>query len=103
MKPKIEGRVRWEAFGTFYGYPNCCVAAFHDDRTELESRVEAGQSTGFVPCADCARLVLKGYIDLKDLIQGRRCKTPFPRDGFLRDVEEVTGEDVRQWETMFWT
>jgi hypothetical protein len=72
--------------GKFYGYPQCCIQEFVElkhmkgDQDALMMRImEAGlYNCGFVPCKVHLQKLIDGEISVKDLIQNRECKNPFP-------------------------
>ena len=72
--------------GKFYGYPQCCIEEFVElkhmkgDQDALMMRItEAGlYNCGFVPCEVHLQKLIDGEISVKDLIQNRECKNPFP-------------------------
>jgi len=75
-----------EEIGLYYGYPKCCIEAFSNfmDFDQRSETVQKANQTvigcGFVPCETCAKKVLAGEIQLKDLIKDRKCKSEFPID-----------------------
>jgi hypothetical protein len=69
-----------KSHGNYYGYPPCCIQAFHTFTKFKEISEERQKATqnGFVPCQVCAERVLKGEIQLHELIlPTRECPTPF--------------------------
>ena len=72
--------------GKFYGYPQCCIEEFVElkhmkcDQEALMTRItEAGlYNCGFVPCKAHLQKLIDREISVKDLIQNRECKNPFP-------------------------
>lgn len=73
-------------YGHYYGYPECCIQAFHRMFVEKKlfkdlsvERKEAAKY-GFVPCQTCAERILKGEVNIQDLIlPTRQCEKPFIR------------------------
>jgi hypothetical protein len=73
-----------QCWGDYYGYPSCCIKAFHrmllKDLKFNEISVERQSATkhGFVPCKNCAIKIVKGEIMIETLIQPtRQCPKPF--------------------------
>lgn len=66
--------------GEYFGYPKCCIDSFCDESKERTAYQKAVKSLGygFVPCEDCARLVVEGRVEVQDLIQNRICISEFP-------------------------
>lgn len=67
--------------GVYFGYPDCCIEAFHERMPALRRGEELPimplDGTGYVPCLLCAAT----YTDeeLIARIEERRvCPTPFP-------------------------
>lgn len=78
-----ERRQEWALWGQYFGYPYCCILQFClggiSDRTEEMSKASGG--TGFIPCHEHAKLILKGKITLESLIKDRDPLAPkFPND-----------------------
>ena len=67
--------------GLFYGYPTCCIDDFINRTLAKEppfvEQERAGAYSGFLPCPTHAKQVLEKKVALKDLIQLRKCETPF--------------------------
>ena len=67
--------------GLFYGYPTCCIDDFvkriFAKKQPTGEQERAGAYTGFLPCPTHATQVLEKKVALKDLIQFRKCETPF--------------------------
>lgn len=67
--------------GEYFGYPQCCIDEF--GRNPLNQRLEeqnvASNGTGFIPCKMHAIMILRGKIQLKDLITNRQCPFKFPK------------------------
>jgi len=73
-----------QSWGVYYGYPNCCIRSFHklllaDTKwNEISQERKAVTTNGFVPCQRCAERVLKGEIQIQELIlPSRQCSKPF--------------------------
>ena len=73
-----------QSWGEYYGYPKCCIRAFHKMLVEdikiteisLERRTAAKE--GFVPCERCAKKILLGNTEIWKYIEThRQCPTPF--------------------------
>jgi hypothetical protein len=77
--------------GIFFGYPECCIKWFSEERTEkalqknfkisdfvpLTKQQEAVHNFhGFIPCPVCAEKVTSDTIGT--LIQNRKCQIPYP-------------------------
>ena len=70
--------------GIHYGYPNCCIEWFVNNRdvlngkhTQLTQQQEKVHNySGFLPCPTCANKVNKKT--LRTLISNRLCSIPFP-------------------------
>lgn len=61
--------------GHYYGYPSCCIREFLKDIDNLSERSKERQTAadgGLVPCQNHAELILKGKINIKDLILSTR-------------------------------
>lgn len=80
-------------FGLELGYPECCVHEFCQDAPEIlktrkpnktdKRRYKAGcingEFTGFIPCAEHAKLITMGKIKLESLVVNRNPEfPPFP-------------------------
>jgi hypothetical protein len=92
----------YEALGKYFGFPPCCVQWFLDARVYgtkpwdlTDDQEEAIDNKGFIPCPSCATKVVESDMELKDLIQDRICKDPYPIDEdhkatvkYLNDLEE---------------
>lgn len=86
-----EKKLTWDELGRYFGFPACCRRAFVRDQEEIKLRQQVSMGTGFVPCAEHARLVAKGAIDLRDLVHNRLCPLPFPQGGLgPLDMGEIT-------------
>jgi hypothetical protein len=73
-------------WGEYYGYPNCCIQAFHklllaDTKfQEISDEWKTATCNGFVPCQQCAERILKKEILISDLIlPTRKATKPFIR------------------------
>lgn len=98
FKKEIENWTKEnEPLGKKLGYPKCCVKAFCELPPELldfrnaiklpVSEIEKlrytvacidGKFTGFIPCAKCAKKILKGKINLFSLIDESKRTKDFP-------------------------
>jgi len=97
MKHIDQLKARWrtenEPLGKRLGYPQCCIDAFCKQPPELmavtpvtktdKRRFKAahinGTFTGFIPCGELAEKILRGEINLADLIKDRDTGyPPFP-------------------------
>lgn len=59
----------WDVFGKYYGFPQCCIAAFNDG-LHLKDRVSRKLSgTGYIPCSSCNK---KTESELLQAIRERR-------------------------------
>ncbi len=67
-----------QVYGEWFGYPKCCIHYFDSGEVITEDQYMAANYTGFVPCPDHAKQVLKGDVKLEDLIKSRKCEVPFP-------------------------
>ena len=69
-----------EILGKHFGYPQCCIDSFIETMGAVGNPqgAKAGEETGFIPCPSCAKKVLDGVIDLKDLIINRKHGLKFP-------------------------
>ena len=70
---------QWQTYGEYFGYPECCVAAFrmleHFGK-DVEYKLNG---TGYIPCSVCNE---KSEEELLETIaKNRKCPTPFPEDG----------------------
>lgn len=68
--------------GRYYGYPNCCINDFVL-RTQNDQKYEpiqelAGQYSGYVPCINCSKKIVKNDLSIETFIKHRKCKTSFP-------------------------
>lgn len=77
-------RSRLHCWGDYFGYPKCCIRAFHRmlvNKKEFKTISQERQATtqnGFVPCQRCAERILKGEIKIHELIQPtRQAPKPF--------------------------
>lgn len=76
--------------GRLLGYPQCCVDEFMNPRRSNRQAL-AAQDTGFIPCLAHAKEVLRGDIQLKDLIKSRHPHLPpFPVEDFAKAQELLT-------------
>ena len=67
--------------GEYYGYPECCIRAFHTFVMfrDISPERQRAAKNGFVPCQDCAEKILNGQRKLHELIlPTRKCDKPFP-------------------------
>jgi hypothetical protein len=79
--------------GKLFGFPDCCIEEFGKDHPEIlkirivsendKIRYKAacinGNFSGFIPCLEHAKKILKGEITLKSLIKNRLSSLPeFP-------------------------
>lgn len=70
-------------FGKYYGYPDCCIKEFYCPPflRKTSRNLLPDNSTGFLPCANCAKLIVQGKTTLDKLLTNRYCAFPFPGDG----------------------
>lgn len=74
------------AVGKYYGYPECCIEFFMTIMVNRELGKKAqinrmvSNDTGFIPCTNHARQILKKKMTLEDILQNRQCETKFPND-----------------------
>jgi len=69
--------------GKYYGYPQCCIVEFIEDiinNRNSSVRSSKSDNTGFIPCTKHYIQIMKGDIELKDLIDSRCCPHEFPID-----------------------
>jgi hypothetical protein len=75
--------------GKYYGYPNCCINDFvirvHNNQKVKPIQEFTGQYTGFVPCINCSKKIIKEKLSPHDIIKNRKCKSKFP---FYDDHQE---------------
>lgn len=70
------------SMGHYYGYPECCIKAFQSfiQFKKISSERQQAAKHGFVPCQACAERILKGEIQLHELILStRQAPKPFNR------------------------
>ncbi len=69
--------------GRLFGYPECCIEWFFNNRMDInnittltpqQESVHGG--TGFIPCPECANKVTRKT--LAKLIRNRQCRVKFP-------------------------
>ena len=81
-------------FGTFYGYPQCCIDAFltRDCATNHVERPEElpFHGSGFIPCKTCFTTKSPEQLE-REIAERRQCSTPFPDD---------SGADAKRLEVM---
>lgn len=79
-----------EKAGEFYGYPKCCIKSFVETPEYLISLAQKSVSneTGFIPCFECAMLILNKMTSLSGLITNRICPLPFPFSASEKDVQK---------------
>ncbi len=72
------------SYGDYYGYPKCCILAFHQMMfenkilKEISPERQQTKKNGFIPCQGCAERVLRGEIQVHELIlTTRKCHKPF--------------------------
>ncbi len=70
--------------GHYYGYPQCCIKAFHVMLRNEVKFIDISQERqqvakkGFIPCQACAEKILRGEKTTEDLIlPSRVCPRPF--------------------------
>ncbi len=80
--------------GIYDGYPYCCIFNFVRNlncncivdkdsiyaKVDIEYRKRTGKTSGFIPCPNHCKKILKNEIKIEDLIQNRVCNKPFPDD-----------------------
>jgi hypothetical protein len=101
---KKMGKNKLVLFGKFFGYPECCTKYFLDTRSRhsREEIVNKNSKNGFVVCPDHARQIEEGKTKIKDLIQNRICKTPFPKQNYeLKDLEDFVDSNLSQFPKLF--
>ena len=80
-------------YGTYFGYPHCCIQSFFECVNQGEKPSDylksAGQGTGFIPCERHAELILSKKINIEDCICNRQCETPFLKE---RDLPKRIGD-----------
>lgn len=70
--------------GIYYGYPECCIEFFMKNMFDKEKRKNAqknfkvSEGTGFIPCTNHTKQILKKKITLHDILHNRQCETLFP-------------------------
>ena|ERR1043165_9088750 len=69
--------------GRFFGYPECCIEWFFNNRVDINNitALTAQQESvhghrGFIPCPECADKVTRKT--LYKLIKNRQCRVKFP-------------------------
>lgn len=73
--------MHWVIFGTYYGYPKCCMEDFCTrgyDITPEQDKVH--KHLGFVPCPKCSKKIVNGKTTIRELIKNRICDKEFPKD-----------------------
>lgn len=81
-----EHESRLRKFGTYFGYPQCCiddfVKHFGSDKSQLVKDHEGAPwlFTGYIPC-EPHRKAIKTPLDLTQVLsqQPRECPTEYPR------------------------
>lgn len=79
----LDENDQWVVIGRYYGYPDCCIAAFPN---KSNREVSIHQHQGFLPCEKCAERIKKGEIKIEDLIQNRQQSTPYPIGGDYQEA-----------------
>jgi hypothetical protein len=78
-KLSTELRELWIENGHYFGYPECCIKNFCERGFKLTDEQEAvHKHTGFTPCPECSKKILRGEATLESLLVNRICKEPFP-------------------------
>ena len=67
------------SLGIYFGYPDCCRAAFCQDVRNGRIPDRNIDGSGFVPCMKHYNLIKSGKIKLENLISDRICPTKFTR------------------------
>lgn len=76
-----ELKEQWVEYGIYYGYPKCCIINFCTRSLKLTKEQDAvHKNTGFTPCPECSKKILKGEATLESLLTDRICKKKFPKD-----------------------
>lgn len=68
--------------GKFFGYPQCCIDWFVEERASKFTPLTTDQekaidNRGFIPCPECAKKVNNSF-PLSNLIINRICNKPYP-------------------------
>lgn len=84
----------WKLAGQYMGYPQCCINDFCRNTTRMQATERqkiAGNETGFIPCPECAELVLSGKRTLQSLISNRVDPRPFPECDYEHFLTFING------------
>lgn len=76
---ETEHHQHWRTTGKYYGYPQCCIDAFINDKSNRDQEIHKNQ--GFLPCQEHAKQIKEGKITIESLITNREHNEPFPFDG----------------------
>lgn len=75
-------------WGLYFGYPDCCID-FYCLSAENGSHLQSNDATGYCPCPECAKKLITGKMEKKDLLINRICAAPFPYSVMLDDMKVV--------------
>lgn len=76
--------------GKHYGYPECCIDNFYNDRHNLKLRQEKYQFVyGYLPCSICYELLENG-MDINTLLTNRKCNGSIDKNNKLNYDDEVS-------------
>jgi len=84
----------WTVLGKYYGYPQCCVAAFEVGEHILEDQLRKLTGTGYIPCRHCN--TTKTEAELIEAINSNRIEQlPFPSEtDYEVSVKQILSSDA---------
>lgn len=75
----------YEATGTHFGFPECCITAFREGTQKLNKQLykelmpKTGvKNMGFIPCVTHLIELASGTTNKETLLKNRICRMPFP-------------------------
>lgn len=83
-----------EEVGKYFGYPQCCIEAYlkilanGGRKTAEQANPKVHRDTGFIPCPDHARQVLRGEVTLESLVNNRIYPYPFPNEPEMKVLDD---------------
>lgn len=87
-----EAEPFYTAAGVYFGFPDCCIETFIDDKQhavlEVFPKLES-IGTGYMPCMCCAKEVHENWPNFQEKINKNRIATlKFPNDTNDRELNE---------------